>query len=286
MSSADLPIEDLEAVLAGPHGERLVQLMVGRRFDAWDVPPAAEASSVLEAAERAGLLDHGELTTLGETLSHPLRELLQWQERGETIAFADEVSVLDPARFDGAQVLEVGSGFGVNLLTLQEHAETAVGVERDQAYIDVGPVLAAAAGRPVPEVVSGCGEALPFEDDRFDHVLSLGALQYMDLQQALVEMRRVTRPRGEVVAVLGHLSGYLRQATREHLRRPRPRNIARELREVATMVSYPWLGRALGKRGSPVYPRRRRLTAYAEAAGLEVIEVRRVGAEAVYRMRA
>ena len=137
MASESLPVDELREVLAGPHGERVIQLMVGRRFDARDVPPAAEAPAVVEAAEGAGLIDGEQLTPLGETLSHPLRELLQWQERGETIAFSDEVSALAPERFEGADVLEVGSGFGVNLLTLQEHAAHTTGVEYNPAYVEV-----------------------------------------------------------------------------------------------------------------------------------------------------
>jgi ubiquinone/menaquinone biosynthesis C-methylase UbiE len=286
MTKDELPIDALQSVLAGPHGDEVVQLVVGRRFDAFDVPPEAETKPVVDAAREAGLIKGGRLTALGEILSHPLRELRQWRERGETIAFSDEVPLLHPTRFTDATVLEVGSGFGVNLLTLQDYASTVVGVELNQAYIDVAPVLAAAAGRPTPRVIPGRGEVLPFADDSFDHVLVIGALQYMDIERALAEMRRVARPGGEVLAVLGHLSGYLSHSLRRHLSSPTPRAFAREARELATMLSYPWLGRALGKPGSPVYPPRRRLVAYAEAAGLEVIEIDRIGAEAVYRLRA
>ena len=53
--------------------------------------------------------------------------------------------------------------------------------------------------------VSDC-EALPYEDNSFDYVLSLGTLSCIDLDSAYAEMRRVLKPEGSVFIVdtLGH----------------------------------------------------------------------------------
>jgi ubiquinone/menaquinone biosynthesis C-methylase UbiE len=107
-------------------------------------------------------------------------------------------------------VLEVGIGSGLNLL----HYST--GVSRLWG-VDSSPELLRLAGRraarmPFPvELIEQSAERLPFEDERFDTVVTTFTLcSIPDVRGALGEMRRVLRPGGRLVFI-------------EHGRAPDPR---------------------------------------------------------------
>lgn len=94
----------------------------------------------------------------------------------------------------GMDVLEVGCGTGLVLSRIASVARSAKGVDLSEG------MLAKARERGL-DVVQGSALALPFPDNRFDVSCSFKVLAHIpDIEQALGEMARVTRPGGVVLA--------------------------------------------------------------------------------------
>ncbi|MCX4240223.1 class I SAM-dependent methyltransferase [Paraliomyxa miuraensis] len=105
---------------------------------------------------------------------------------------------------EAREVLDVGCGAGhwgrTVLRLLPEHA-TVVGVDREPAFLEMAREQAEAHGLAARmSFCEGTVEALPFDDDRFDVVTcQLVLIHVADVEVALREMIRVTRPGGLVV---------------------------------------------------------------------------------------
>lgn len=101
------------------------------------------------------------------------------------------------------EVLEIGAGSGPNL-PLYRRAKHVWAIEPDTRA--AAQAAKTAAGAPVPvEVRVAPAEALPFEADSFDHVVSsLVFCSVTDPAQALAEIARVLRP-GGVLHMLEHV---------------------------------------------------------------------------------
>jgi ubiquinone/menaquinone biosynthesis C-methylase UbiE len=94
----------------------------------------------------------------------------------------------------GKDVLEVGCGTGLVLLRIREFARSAQGV-------DLSPGMLEKATQRGLSVTLGSATELPFDNDRFDVTCSFKVLAHVpDIQKALAEMARVTRPGGTVLA--------------------------------------------------------------------------------------
>lgn len=107
----------------------------------------------------------------------------------------DELEAGYVQRFgQGRDVLEVGCGTGLVLLRLQQFARRARGV-------DLSPGMLEKAQQRGLDVTLGSATALPFPDDSFDVTCSFKVLAHVpDIEKALSEMARVTRPGGVVLA--------------------------------------------------------------------------------------
>lgn len=92
-------------------------------------------------------------------------------------------------------VLDVGCGTGQTSTYAAERAGTVAGVDISE------PQLARARRKPTEtRFLRADAEHLPFPDDTFDAVVSVGAVIYFpDPIAALVEARRVTRPGGSIL---------------------------------------------------------------------------------------
>jgi ubiquinone/menaquinone biosynthesis C-methylase UbiE len=94
--------------------------------------------------------------------------------------------------------LDVGCGDGALETELAQRGARITG-------LDVSPVMISAARRraesePTMQFVEGRAEALPFQDNAFDRVLSVTTLCFVqDAQRAVSEMARVLKPGGRLV---------------------------------------------------------------------------------------
>jgi ubiquinone/menaquinone biosynthesis C-methylase UbiE len=176
--------------------------------------------------------------------------------------------------FDGKRVLDVGCGFGCNLLSAQGRAAATFGVDLEPSYLQLGPILAERAGLAVPQVARADAASLPLASQHFDMVLCASVIQYVDPRPALREAHRVLRPGGELVLFAATFG----QMLRAHLRSARWRDVAwaaHHLRMALNTLALQLTGRRLLGGGShttaaPVHPTRRHHLRLLETAGLRV----------------
>ncbi|HEY0837596.1 MAG TPA: methyltransferase domain-containing protein [Azospirillum sp.] len=101
----------------------------------------------------------------------------------------------------GAAVLEAGAGSGRWLKALTDRGYDVTGIELNRADVDrfrsVWPDI---------RFDHGSVEHMPYDDGRFDAVLSLGVIEHMfyGSEQALAEMRRVQKPGGVMLLTVPH----------------------------------------------------------------------------------
>jgi ubiquinone/menaquinone biosynthesis C-methylase UbiE len=105
--------------------------------------------------------------------------------------------VLDLAGpLEGRRVLEVGCGDGAYALAAARAGAHVTGLDRSAAVLDAARARAKAEGLAIDLQVGDAG-ALPFPADRFDVVLAVTVLCFVENPaQAVAEMARVLRPGG------------------------------------------------------------------------------------------
>ncbi len=116
------------------------------------------------------------------------------------------------------RILDLGCGSGLDL------ASWGVTAMDEVAGVDIDDERLATARQRFPNrtYVHGAGEKIPFDDERFDRVISAVALPYMNIQKALAEIRRVLVPGGSLSLSL-HSPSFTMSELREHaLPRPLP----------------------------------------------------------------
>lgn len=105
----------------------------------------------------------------------------------------------------GQYVLDVACGTGILARTVADY----VGASGLVSGVDINPVMLAMANRIAPEIDwrKGSAEALPYEDESFDAVVSqFGLMLFSSPETALREMMRVLKTGGHfAVAVFGSL---------------------------------------------------------------------------------
>lgn len=108
---------------------------------------------------------------------------------------------------EGARVLDLACGGG---------ALTRVAAEHKSAFKVHGVDFAQAASGPQGAIIqSGVSlEMLPFEDRKFDAIISQFGLEYADLSRAIPELGRVLAPGGRVGLLMHHSESGVAQAAR------------------------------------------------------------------------
>lgn len=239
------------------------QLLLDFMFKLSLSQPAQASPSVLGLSRDLGWVESGStrLTTLGWLVGDVVREYQFWIERGRKTHGEDDHPLLAAERYEGKTVLEPGSGFGCNLLSLSRRPGRFVGVEPVGLYRQLTPIFAEREGVPEPLVFEGSGESLPFSDDEFDVVLCYSSHQYMDIRLALREMARVLRPGGQLQIIGGTLDAYARNMGRRVFEGRELKPALKYALTVANTLGYEYLGRRFViPRGAaattaPVYPR-------------------------------
>jgi SAM-dependent methyltransferase len=104
----------------------------------------------------------------------------------------------------GAKVLDVGCGFGLESLRLARLVQpggTVAGIDKSADFIKEAKARARQAGLAIEFQVADA-EDLPFADAAFDVTRAERVLVYLpEPKRALQEMRRVTRPGGTATAI-------------------------------------------------------------------------------------
>jgi len=111
---------------------------------------------------------------------------------------AEALGMLDVGAED--RVLDVGCGTGFGTEGLLEHTQHVHGL--DQSVHQLEKAWGKLGKHDPVSFYRGDAERLPFRDDSFDVVWSSGSIEYWpDPVTALRELRRVTRPGGQVLVV-------------------------------------------------------------------------------------
>ncbi|MDG5482382.1 class I SAM-dependent methyltransferase [Mycolicibacterium gadium] len=98
----------------------------------------------------------------------------------------------------GVKVLDVACGTGNATIPAARSGAIATGVDLSPGLIRIAQTRGARAGVEV-DWMEGDAQALPFEDDSFDRVISaIGHMFAPDHQRAADELRRVCRPDGRI----------------------------------------------------------------------------------------
>ncbi len=105
----------------------------------------------------------------------------------------------------GMKVLEVGCGTGratIDLGLARRVGETGrvVALDPSRTLLERLEAKRQAAGISNVQVVQGRAEQLPFPDDTFDAAVAVASLHFTDVDRAVAEMARVTKPGGLVTA--------------------------------------------------------------------------------------
>jgi ubiquinone/menaquinone biosynthesis C-methylase UbiE len=104
--------------------------------------------------------------------------------------------VLGYARARGLDVLDVGSGQGIDLIGFARGGARVTGIDLTPRHVELARAHLTALGLD-GAVVNGDAEQMPFDDDSFDLVSSNGVLHHTpDIAAALREVLRVLRPGG------------------------------------------------------------------------------------------
>lgn len=98
------------------------------------------------------------------------------------------------------KVLELGCGGGINLQFYdRSKVDRLTGLDPSAELLDYTRSEAKALGFEM-DILDGIGEAMPFENDSFDTVLTTFTLcSVQDGKQVLNEMRRVLKPGGKIL---------------------------------------------------------------------------------------
>ena len=108
-------------------------------------------------------------------------------------------------RLRGADVLEVGCGIGTLLADMTQAGYHCQAIDRSPQMVAATrrELRRRGLGSDATTVRQASVQALPFADAAFDNVVSTFPTDYIADPQALRELRRVLRPDGRLIVVLG-----------------------------------------------------------------------------------
>jgi ubiquinone/menaquinone biosynthesis C-methylase UbiE len=118
--------------------------------------------------------------------------------------YSVESTVIDFRRTRGKKLLEVGCGWGCDLIRFAKNGANVTGVDLSESAINLARLYF--GYRQIPAHLSvGNAESLQFRDEEFDVVVSLGVLHHTpDTQKSIDEIYRVLKPGGDALIMLYH----------------------------------------------------------------------------------
>ena len=156
------------------------------------------------------------------TMTNEMAELkaahkVTW-DSGDYAAIADafvlevgETAVAKATLGPGRKVLDVATGSGSAAIPAALTGADVIGLDLAPSLLEVARDRAAEAGVDV-EWVEGDAEALPYDDETYDTVLSVIGVQFAPRHEVGArELARVTRPGGEIVVCAWTPAGFIGQ---------------------------------------------------------------------------
>lgn len=111
-------------------------------------------------------------------------------------------SVVDFGGYAGREVLEIGCGVGLDLLRFARGGAAVTGVDLSRTAVDLARSYFSQNGLSADLQVMD-GEALSYQDNRFDLVYAHGVLQYtVDPARMMAEIARVLKPGGQAILMV------------------------------------------------------------------------------------
>jgi ubiquinone/menaquinone biosynthesis C-methylase UbiE len=116
--------------------------------------------------------------------------------------YLNESELLDYNKFKGKKLLEIGCGWGFDLIQFAKGGAEVTGIDLSENSIKLAKKYF--ESRNVKAILqTGNAENLEFNDNEFDVVVSLGVLHHTpDTRVALGEVYRVLKPSGEALIML------------------------------------------------------------------------------------
>lgn len=116
---------------------------------------------------------------------------------------------VDFGGYQGADLLEVGCGVGVDLVRFATGGANVTGIDLAESSIDLARQNFQQRGLDAKLLVMN-GEAMQFADNRFDVVYAHGVLQYTpDPRSMISEIQRVLRPGGRAILMVYNRRSWL-----------------------------------------------------------------------------
>lgn len=105
-----------------------------------------------------------------------------------------------PEMLAGRDVLDVGCSFGRWLWYLSEHARSAVGLEMQREYVDLGSAIAEREGMPPPTITIGDAARMEqfYQPESFDLIFSRLVWNYLPIADTLRQAHALLRPGGTI----------------------------------------------------------------------------------------
>jgi SAM-dependent methyltransferase len=130
------------------------------------------------------------------------------------------IPLIERADIEGAAVLEIGLGFGTVGQYVAQRAKAYHGIDIAEEPVGLLQQRLEVLDRATSSVVhQGSALELPYPDDSFDTVISIGTLHHTgNLARAVSEVHRVVRPGGNVLVMVYNRNSFRRLAQLPRLR--------------------------------------------------------------------
>ena len=210
-------IQNVCRAIVEPGGEGLLKLLRDVYYGADRDALAVRASegSVEQCVqlsllrERQGRLS---LTRMGYLVGNLAKEYCNWIDHGRHMP-----PPRPPDSFvRGKDVLDLGCSFGRWLWEFQTAARSAVGLERQWEYIELGRALAHREGIVVPDIKNGAAEDLDrhIAPSSVDLVFSRLVFNHVDIRKTLRKVRETLRAGGTIWLQVESIAAPIRELTR------------------------------------------------------------------------
>lgn len=106
------------------------------------------------------------------------------------------------------RVLDLGCGSGIWSFEIKKNNKKVYALDIDKEDIDYANSTKKEWRLSNIWFIIGSAEALPFQDNYFDAVVTISVLQYVDREITIKEIARVLKKNGKIISIFNHGFGY------------------------------------------------------------------------------